>query len=237
MRKIRTAFILGAGLGTRLRPLTLEWPKPLLPVAGRPMICDVLDRCVDLGVERILINTHHCAKRYDEVFPEKIWRGVPLFIRHEPILLETAGGLKNIEDLILGDSLLIYNGDVLANFDLAPLISTHFASQAEVSLGLRTQEEPRQVGWDRQTGNVRDIRGKLGVEGLERTLFTGVYVVERSFLSRLTPGKIESVVDVFLRMLGCKEDEHRIQGVLLDDRQWMDLGTIADYERVKALGL
>jgi NDP-sugar pyrophosphorylase family protein len=201
------------------------------------MICDALDRCVDLGVERIIINTHHCAARYDEVFKEKIWRGVPLFLRHEPVLLETAGGLKNIEDLIMGDSLLIYNGDVLANFDLNSLVKHHVASKVEVTLGLRSLEEPRQVGWDRKSGFVRDIRGKLGREGLERTLFTGVYLVERTFLSRLTPGKIESVVDVFLRMLENVEDADRIQGFLVNDRKWMDLGTIADYEKVKESGL
>ncbi len=237
MSRIQTAFILGAGLGTRLRPLTLNCPKPLLPVCGRPMICDALDRSVDHGVERIIINTHHCASRYEEAFPTKEWRGVPLFFRYEPVLLETAGGLKNIEDLILGESLLIYNGDVLSNFNLQPLIEKHQASSAEVTLALRTLEEPKQVGWDRKAGRVRDIRSRLGIEGLEKTLFTGVYLVEKRFLNRLIPGKIESVVDVFLRMLASSQDQDQIQGHLVDDGCWMDLGTISDYERVKVGGL
>ena len=237
MSKLQTAFILGAGLGTRLRPLTLDFPKPLLPVQGRPMICDALDRCVDLGVERIIINTHHCASRYEDFFGDKNWRGVPLFFKYEPVLLETAGGLKNIEDLILGETLLIYNGDVLSNFELKPLVEKHQISEVEVTLALRTREEPKQVGWDPKSERVRDIRSRLGIEGLEKTLFTGVYLVEKRFLNRLTAGKIESVVDVFLRMLQNQSERDQIQGVLVDEGGWMDLGTIADYERVKNAGL
>jgi NDP-sugar pyrophosphorylase family protein len=98
------------------------------------MICDAFDRCVDLGVERMIVNTHHCASRYEEFFPQKRWRGVPLIFKYEPVLLETAGGLKNIEELILGENLLIYNGDVLANFQLAPFIEKHLDSGVEVTL-------------------------------------------------------------------------------------------------------
>ena len=237
MVKLQTAFILGAGLGTRLRPLTLECPKPLLPVQGRPMICDVFDRCVDLGVERIIVNTHHWATKYEEAFPQKEWRGVPLFFKYEPILLETAGGLKNIEELILGETVFIYNGDVLSNFDLNPLIEKHQRAGVEVTLALRTREEPKQVGWDRKSERVRDFRSRLGIEGLEKTLFTGVYLVEKRFLNRLTSGKIESVIEVFLRMLQEKSQQELIQGVLVDDGSWLDLGTITDYERVKVAGL
>ena len=59
---IRTAFILGAGLGTRLRPLTDECPKPLLPVGGRPLITFAMDHCLSVGVERFIVNTHHCPR-------------------------------------------------------------------------------------------------------------------------------------------------------------------------------
>lgn len=231
--KIQTAFILGAGLGTRLRPLTLKTPKPMLMVQGRPMICGALDRVVDLGVERIIINTHHCAEVYESFFTTQEWRGVPLFFRHEPVLLETAGGLKNIEDLIVGENILIYNGDVLANFSLKPLIQEHLSFDGEVTLGLRSREEPHHIGWEKDTGYVRDIRGKRGISGLEKKLFTGVYVVNQRFLNRLEPGKIESVVDVFLRMMSSWDSQKQIRGVLVDDRSWMDLGTLEDYEKVK----
>ena len=89
---LRTAFVLGAGLGTRLRPLTNDWPKPLLPIGGRPTITYAFEQLKALGVERVIINTHHRAERYDEAFPDNTWEGLELVFRHEPVLLETGGG-------------------------------------------------------------------------------------------------------------------------------------------------
>ena len=91
---IRTAFILGAGLGTRLRPLTEECPKPLLPVGGRPLITYAMDHCLSVGIERFIVNTHHCPRAFDRAFPEKSWRGWPILFRHEPVLLDTGGGSR-----------------------------------------------------------------------------------------------------------------------------------------------
>jgi NDP-sugar pyrophosphorylase family protein len=96
MRKssIKTAFILGAGLGTRLRPLTDDYPKPLLPAGGRPMITYAMDHLISAGIERFIINTHYFAESYNKVFPDRQWRGIPMIFRYEPVLLDTAGGIK-----------------------------------------------------------------------------------------------------------------------------------------------
>ena len=101
--QINTAFLLGAGLGMRLRPLTQTCPKPLLPVRGRPIITYAMDHLLTVGVQRFIVNTHHCADVYRQTFPDGQWRGIPIIFRHEPVLLDTAGGLKNIEDLLKGD--------------------------------------------------------------------------------------------------------------------------------------
>ena len=99
-RRFKTAFILAAGLGTRLQPLTEGCPKPLLEIGGRPIITYAMDHLLTVGVNRFVANTHHFAKAYSEKFPDGQWRGFPITFRHEPILLDTAGGLKNIEDLL-----------------------------------------------------------------------------------------------------------------------------------------
>ena len=99
-RRFKTAFILGAGLGTRLRPLTEKCPKPLLKIGGRPIITYAMDHLMKVGVDRFIVNTHHASEIYLEAFPDRGWGGVPIIFRHEPVLLETAGGLKNIEDLL-----------------------------------------------------------------------------------------------------------------------------------------
>ena len=159
---IKTAFVLGAGLGTRLRPRTESCPKPLLPLGGRPLITYALDHLLTLGVERFIINTHHLASVYHEVFPEKQWRGIPILFRYEPLLLDTAGGLKNIEDLLAGDEdLLVYNGDVVSDLPLQRLLSAHQKADREVTLALRSSGGLLNVCLNGRN-EVCDLRGQLG---------------------------------------------------------------------------
>src|SRR5688572_7489800 len=100
---IRTAFVLGAGLGTRLKSLTGCRPKPLIPVRNRPLIEYAFDRLLDIGIERLIVNTHWRADRYPEFFPNGKYGPAQLTLRHEaPNVLETAGGIWNVRDL-LGD--------------------------------------------------------------------------------------------------------------------------------------
>jgi Nucleoside-diphosphate-sugar pyrophosphorylase involved in lipopolysaccharide biosynthesis/translation initiation factor 2B, gamma/epsilon subunits (eIF-2Bgamma/eIF-2Bepsilon) len=135
LKQIDTAFILGAGLGTRLRPLTESTPKPLLKIGGRPIITYAMEHLRSIGVKRFIVNTHHCAEKYKEAFPEGSWQGIPITFRHEPILLDTAGGIKNIEDLIANDErIIVYNGDIITNLPITPLLESHFAGQTEVTL-------------------------------------------------------------------------------------------------------
>src|SRR5215204_6109616 len=97
---VRNAFVLGAGLGTRLKSLTLHRPKPLIPVCNRPLITYAFDHLLGVGVQRFIVNTHHRAEAYKAVFADRSYRGAPVELRHEPDILETAGGIKNVEDLL-----------------------------------------------------------------------------------------------------------------------------------------
>ena len=231
--KIRTAFILGAGLGTRLRPLTENCPKPLLPVGGRPLITFAMDHCRSIGVERFIVNTHHCAGAYDGAFPERRRRGVPILFRHEPVLLDTAGGIKNIEDLLAEDdeTILVYNGDILSDLPLSRLLAAHAAGGREVTLALRSDGPLRNVCLDAK-GEICDLRDLLGNPGVRRCLFTGIYIVEKRFLRRLKPGKIESVVPVFVVMI--REAAGSIASVVIDDGTWEDVGDTEAYARIVA---
>lgn len=232
--KIKTAFILGAGRGMRLRPLTEKCPKPLLPVGGRPLITFAMDHCLTAGIERFIVNTHHCPAAYDEVFPERSWRGTPILFRHEPVLLDTAGGLKNIEDLLTEDeTILVYNGDILSDLPLGRLFDAHSAGGREVTLALRSEGPLRNVALDAD-GAVCDLRGLLGNPGLRLCLFTGIYAVERSFFRRLVRDKVESVVPVFVEMI--REVPGSVGSVIIDEGGWEDIGNPEAYERIKASG-
>jgi mannose-1-phosphate guanylyltransferase len=226
--RIQTAFILGAGLGVRLRPLTDTCPKPLLPLGGRPIITYAMDHLRTVGVERFIINTHHCPDVYDRMFPDRQWRGAPLIFRHEPVLLDTAGGLKNIEDLLEADqTILVYNGDIVSDLPLARLLEAHFACGAEATLALRSTGPLLNVDLD-AGGNVCDMRRMRGRPGVKQCLFTGIYVVEKSFLTRLAPGQVASVVPVFVHMIS--ENPRSVAGVIIDEGDWHDIGSLGEYE-------
>jgi aminoglycoside/choline kinase family phosphotransferase/choline kinase len=229
--KIRTAFILGAGLGTRLRPLTENCPKPLLPVGGRPLITFAMDHCRSIGVERFIVNTHHCAGAYDKAFPGGSRCGAPILFRNEPVLLDTAGGLKNIEDLLEdAETILVYNGDILSDLPLERLLAAHTAGGREVTLALRSDGPLRNVCLDAK-GEICDFRDLLGNPGVRRCLFTGIYMVEKRFLRRLTPGKVESVVPVFVEMI--REAAGSVASVVIDGGIWEDVGDTEAYARIR----
>jgi len=230
----QTAFVLCAGWGERLQPLTNQVPKPLVPICGVPLCEFALARIAASGVKRIVINTHRLPDEFIRLFPEyphpSRYAGLPVFFRHEPVLLETAGGLKNVEDLLLPGPVLVHNGDILAEIDLPALFAAHAKSGALCTLALRSSGGPLQVGFDAATGLVTDIRGELG-SSAPRFLYTGVCVVAPEFLPRIPPGQPVSFVPVWLDIL---RSGGKIAGVLLDEGVWRDIGNIAEYMRIHA---
>ena len=221
-KPIRKAFLLGAGLGTRLRPLTSTLPKPLIPVFQRPLIENTLDHCLAAGIEEFAINTHHLPGKWGEAFPDGSYRGAPITFFHEPVLLETGGGLKNIESWINGDPLLVYNGDILTSLELSRLLETHSQSGDLVTMGLRaTGHEPHVA----INGNrVIDISKLLGnAPGTHQ--FVGIYCVNPPFLDLIPPDEKISVIPAFLELIRNNE----LGASFHDEGHWLDLGTREAY--------
>ena len=228
--RFKTAFILGAGLGTRLRPLTNHRPKPLLPIGGRPVITYAMDHCIGVGAERFIINTHHCPEVYRQEFPNANWRGIPIIFRNEPVLLDTAGGLKNIEDLLEDDdAILCYNGDILTNFPLRKLLEFHDRKRPDVTLALRSSGHLLNVNINGE-GEVVDIRNKLKNAGVRSCQFACVYAVEKTLLKHIEPGKIESIASIFIQRIAAGRGN--VSGVTIDEGFWHDIGSIETYERL-----
>jgi len=226
----KTCFILGAGLGTRLRPLTESLPKPLLPVGGRPLVSYAMDHCLTAGVKRFVVNTHYLAAAYDKAFPDGRWRKAPIVFCHEPVLLDTAGGLKNIEDLLSGEeSLLVYNGDIISDLPLSRLLAAHREKGREVTLALRSQGAICNVSLD-NLGEICDFRGIIGNRGVRSCLFTGIYIVERKFFGRLTRGRVESVILSLVEMI--RQKPGSVASVVIDEGAWEDVGSPEVYYRI-----
>lgn len=230
-RRFKTAFILGAGLGTRLLPLTKKCPKPLLEVGGRPLITYAMDHLIETGVDRLIVNTHPHPELYYKKFPDQRWRGVPIFFRYEPVLLDTGGGLKNIEDLLSEDeAIFCYNGDVISNLPLERLREEHEKYRPEATLALRSHGPLLNVNLN-ERGEVCDLRHQLGNEGRQSLQFTGIYAVETSFLHYLKKGESTSIVTAFLKRI--IDQPGSIRGVIIDEGEWEEIGSIEAYNKMK----
>ncbi len=224
---MRRAFILGAGLGNRLRPLTAQLPKPLIPVHHRPLITYAFAHLHAAGVREFTVNTHHLPEAYGQAFPENSVLGCPVTFRHEPLLLETGGGIANVADLLHGEPFWIYNGDILTDLPLDAALSHHRKSGNAVTLILRSQGAVENVALDQATGKIIDLRNARGTNHPDQFQFTGIWLCEPSFMKWLpTRGLRESVVEAWLRAI---DDGVSIGGVVLDDGLWFDLGDRASY--------
>jgi NDP-sugar pyrophosphorylase family protein len=192
-----------------------------------------MDHLMSAGIERFIVNTHHCAEKYHQVFPDHQWKGIPIIFRHEEVLLDTAGGIKNIEDLLHADEMiLVYNGDTISDLPLRRLIDGHFTSQKEVTLALRSDGAPLNVNLNAYD-EICDFRHTLGDPGIRSCLFTGIYVVEKRFLSRLKAGRAESVITIFIEMT--REHPGSVAGIVIDEGRWHDIGSAEEYERMNML--
>ncbi len=230
--KPTSAFVLGAGLGTRLKALTQALPKPLIPVANKPLITYAFDHLMAIEVSRFVVNTHWRAEAFARIFPTAEYRGAPLIFRHEaPTILETGGGIKNVEDLLRTGPFVVYNGDILTDLPLDPMFRAHADSGNEVTMVLRSKDGPLQVDLNPLTGKIRDIGKRINPASSADFLFTGIYMVNPSFFARIPAGEKVSVIPIFLEMIRTGAG---LGGIIIDDGHWWDLGTREQYLSVHA---
>ncbi len=221
---VNQAFILGAGLGTRLRPLTDRLPKPLVPLFHRPLAEWAVEACNRAGIHRFAINTHHLPETWNDFGNRPAIRENNITLFHEPVLLETGGGLKNIASWVGGKPLLVHNGDIFSTMPLDRLIAAHEVSGLPVTLALRSIGDAKHIALDSSFSHVVDIRRRLGVaEGTH--VFSGIYCVSPAFLDLLPAEEKVSVIPAFLDLAA----KNQLGAVILDEGVWLDLGDRESY--------
>ncbi len=223
---VNKAFVLGAGFGTRLMPLTEVLPKPLVPVANKPLITYAFDLLMAGGVGEFVVNTHHLAGAYQAVFPNAEYAGAPIqFVHEEPEILDTGGGLANAAQFLREGDFIVFNGDILTDLPLQSAIEAHRRGDNLATLILRSGGPNRNAAFDAQTGKMRDLRNALNTDSRDLFQFTGIYLARPEFLDLLEP-RPQSVIPAMLEAI---RDGARMGGVVIDEGAWWDLGDRAAY--------
>jgi mannose-1-phosphate guanylyltransferase len=227
-----TAMVLCAGLGTRLRPLTDRVPKPAVPLCDVPLVAWTLALLREAGVRRAVVNTHHLPAAMEGAARQAGKSlGMPVEISHEPVIAGTGGALREARvHLRGGGPLVLVNGDVLFDLDLAAVLAAHRSSGALATMVLLpmpagARYAPVEVDG---RGAVRRIAGAFGPGGAALTAwhFSGVHVLSPEILDRLPSDRFEADVNrhVYPPLMG----SGRIRGHVAAG-YWNDLGTPGRY--------
>jgi len=223
MNTITQAFVLAAGRGTRLRPLTEDLPKPLIPIFQKPLITFALDHLIAVGVQSFVINTHRLPNLFHEVFSGNGYHGHSVTLAHEPDLIETGGGIKNVEGILRKEPFIAYSGDILTDVALEPLIAEHFRAGNDVTLGLR-RNTGLGAGVVMRHGRIVEISTKFNPK--ENFDYANISVWNPEIFARIPAGRKISFIPILIDWIN---QGGRIGGLALDDGNWFNIGSRKEY--------
>ena len=218
-------MILAAGKGTRVRPLTNEMPKPMIPVKGKPLIQHIIELCRKHEIREIILSIGYLGEKIREHFGDGSHLGVDITYIEEDEEMGTAGPLKLAKKMLDGP-FLMFNGDVLSDVNLQDMIAFHNEQSGMATIALTQVEDTSSFGVIRLLGNkvVGFVEKPKGQED-SKLINAGVYVLEPEILNYIPEGKAMLEKDVFPKLT----DEGKLFGYPFDG-QWFDTGTPEAYE-------
>ncbi len=223
------AILLVGGKGTRLRPLTVNTPKPMLPVAGVPFLTHQLARAKEAGVDRVVFATAYKAEVFEDYFGDGKELVLELIYVTEDVPLDTAGAIRNVADRLKSgphDPVLVFNGDILSGVDYRALVEAHQARGADVTLHLSRVTDPRPFGLvptDAEGWVTAFLEKPQRPEDIVTDqINAGCYVFQRFRIDEIPTGRRVSVErETFPGLLASGA---RVLGVV-EQSYWLDLGT------------
>ena len=224
------ALVLAAGLGTRFRPATLATPKPLLPLAGRPILFHLLDHLLSQGADRFVLNAHHLAEALRAAVGEE-YGGVPIAWSFEDPILGTAGALRRAAERgLLGDGpFVVANGDLFTTLPLGRLLHARQEEGVVSALAVLANDRPDfdTPLWADESGRLIAVGGpKPEKEATGPWLFTGLQAARRELLERIPPGVSELARDVLSPSAAKRDGAIALVPYRTPrDGRWFDLGT------------
>jgi len=219
------AFILAAGLGTRLRPYTEHTPKPLFPVGGRPLIDRLIRHLKNNGFTDIAINLHHLAGQVEDYVKQQHYQArITLF--HEPEILGTGGGIRNLGAFWDAAPLLVINGDIITDIDLQAVWTDHLSSGCAATLVVHDRAEFNTVSVtaDNRILAFTDCTSR---ENKATCLaFTGIQVIEREFINFCPDQSFFSSISVYQAMI---DADREVCAYPVQNHLWEDIGSPERY--------
>lgn len=225
------AVVMAGGEGSRLRPLTSRRPKPLAPIANKPVMHHIVELLKRHGITEIVSTLHYLADEIETYFGDGSSMGVTMHYVVEDTPLGTAGAVKMAEELIADDTFIIISGDAMTDVDLTKLVRAHRHAKNDVTIALWRVNNPLEFGvviTDEREQITRFLEKPSWGEVFSDTINTGIYVLEPQILEYMVRGKnYDFSKDLFPRML---QEGKRLGGHVIDD-YWADVGNLQQYQQ------
>ncbi len=225
------AMIFAAGLGERLKPLTDNKPKALVPLHGKPMLQWVVEKLIAAGATQIVINVHHFPSLMKNFISNMNYPGVALHVSDETDeLLDTGGGLKMAEKFLNnGKNTILHNVDIVTDIDLKDMLETHKKNGALATLAVTKRDSSRMflwhgdqlAGWENRETGARVMCKEVEQKRVTPLAFSGIHVVEPEIFSLINETGPFSIKDLYLKLA----TDHVIKAHVHQADRWADIGT------------
>ena len=225
------AMLLAAGLGTRLRPLTYELPKPMVPVLGRPVMEHIARLLGRHGFDDVIANLHYFPDLIREYFGDGSRQGIRLVYSFEEELMGTAGGVRNAREHFGGETFLVISGDALTDIDLTAFLETHKEKGGIATLALKRVDDPSQLGVVivNDEGRIQGFQEKPAPgEELSNVGNCGIYMFEPEIFDYFPETEfVDWAQDVFPALL---DQDVPFHGHEIAE-YWNDVGSLEEYRQ------
>ncbi|MCA9062943.1 MAG: nucleotidyltransferase family protein [Planctomycetaceae bacterium] len=219
------AVIMAGGFGTRLRPLTDNTPKPMLPIGGKPLMERTIENLQKAGIHRINVTTHYLPEKITQHFGAGERFGVDLNYVSEDQPLGTAGALRLISEV--EEPLLVMNGDILTNVDFRSLMKFHREHSAALTVGVRQYEFQVPYGViDAEDGVIRGLREKPRMSFLVNA---GIYLLEPTVIRHIPVGQRYDMTDLIEELV--RTGSRVVTFPIME--YWLDIGKHDDFEKAQ----
>lgn len=227
------AIILAGGFGTRLQPFTLKCPKPMIPLANKPLLVHTLNLLKHHRFSKVVIAVHYLGEQIQDYFGNGGNLGLPLRYAVEEKPLGTAGSIKNAQPYLEKGTFLVISGDIVTDIDLSKAIDFHRQKEALATVVLKRVANPQEYGVvvTDQSGRIRQFQEKPERQSvISNTVNTGIYLLEPEILAYMEPDKAyDFSYDIFPLMIS---QNAPLFGYLADG-YWRDIGTTRSYRQAE----